>query len=63
MPFFKVFSQLFPPKLGSDVTYARHGNGKANGFSKLQIPLENVDGAELIFRADEIDDSIVISKF
>lgn len=55
--------QLFPPHNGTEETYARHGNGRANGFTKIQIPLEDVDGAELIFRADEIAGKIVISKF
>lgn len=55
--------QLFPPHSGTNETFARHGNGRANGFSKLQIPLEGVEGATLIFRADEVDNNIVISKF
>lgn len=55
--------QLFPPHSGTEETFARHGNGRANGFSKIQIPLEGCEGSELIFRADEIDNQIVISKF
>ena len=55
--------QLFPPHSQTNETFARHGNGRANGFSKLNIPLEGVDGAELIFCAEEINDRIVISKF
>ena len=43
--------QLFPPHSGTEETHARHGNGRANGFSSIQIPLENHAGAELIFRA------------
>ena len=55
--------QLFPPHSGTEETFARHGNGRANGFTKIQIPLEGCEGSELIFRADEIDNQIVISKF
>ena len=55
--------QLFPPHSGTEETFARHGNGRANGFQKLNIELENTKGSELIFRADEIDGKIVISKF
>lgn len=56
--------QLFPPHSGTEECFARHGNGRSNGFSKLEIPLENVDGAELVFRADENENGlIVISKF
>lgn len=55
--------QLFPPHSGTEENYARHGNGRSNGFSKIQIPLEDGVGSKLIFRADEIDNKIVISKF
>lgn len=55
--------QLFPPHSATEENFARHGNGRSNGFGKLNIPLENTKGSELIFRADEIDDKIVISKF
>lgn len=55
--------QLFPPHSGTEENFARHGNGRANGFSKLQIPLEDCEGSELIFRADEINGQILISQF
>ncbi len=55
--------QLFPPHSGMDENFARHGNGRANGFSKLQIPLEDGEGSKLIFRADEISGQILISQF
>ncbi|WP_238881766.1 MamI family restriction endonuclease [Clostridium sp. YIM B02551] len=56
--------QLFPPHNGTEENFARHGNGRSNGFDKLEIPLENTDGAELVFRADENENGvIVISKF
>ena len=56
--------QLFPPHSGTEESFARHGNGRSNGFSKLEIQLENCEGAELVFRADENEQGIiVISKF
>ena len=55
--------QLFPPRNLTDDDYARHGNGRKNGFAKLQIPLENHSGAELIFKAEDVEDEINISKF
>ena len=55
--------QLFPPRNETNENFARHGNGRANGFTKLNIPLENTDGATLIFRADIVDDVPVISVF
>lgn len=53
--------QLFPPHSGTEESYARHGNGRV--FEKIQIPLENQSYAKLIFRADEEDGNIKISKF
>lgn len=55
--------QLFPPHIGTSENFARHGNGRSNGFDKLIVPLENCRGSELIFRADEIDGHIEITKF
>ena len=55
--------QLFPPHIRTEENFARHGNGRKNGFTKLEIPLENYEGSELIFRADEVDGRIIISKF
>lgn len=55
--------QLFPPANGTNQTYARHGNGRANGFEKLQIPLENTPGAELIFKAEIVNNEVIISQF
>lgn len=55
--------QLFPPHSGTEETHARHGNGRANGFSSIQIPLENHAGAELIFRADDTANGVEISVF
>ena len=54
--------QLFPPRNGTDENFARHGNGRANGFPKLEIPLEG-NGSKLIFRADIVDEDVVISVF
>lgn len=56
--------QLFPPRNGTEENFARHGNGRSNGFKPIKIALEGVDGAELIFRADEAPTGeIIISKF
>ena len=55
--------QLFPPNSGTNQSYARHGNGKANGFDKLQIPLENTSGSELIFKAEIVNNEVIISQF
>lgn len=55
--------QLFPPNSGTDQNYARHGNGRKNGFKKLQIPLENTPGSELIFKAEIVNNEVIISKF
>ncbi|MCQ2417501.1 MAG: MamI family restriction endonuclease [Oscillospiraceae bacterium] len=55
--------QLFPPHIRTEENFARHGNGRKNGFTKLEIPLENCEGSELIFRADEVNGKIIISKF
>lgn len=55
--------QLFPPRNGTDENFARHGNGRKNGFEKLNIPLENTEGASLIFRADIINNAPKISVF
>lgn len=56
--------QLFPPHSGTEESFARHGNGRSNGFPKLEIPLENTPGGELVFRADEDEHgNIIISKF
>lgn len=55
--------QLFPPRNGTNENFARHGNGRKNGFEKLNILLEDTDGSSLIFRADIIDGVPVISVF
>lgn len=55
--------QLFPPSNGTNQNYARHGNGRSNGFDKLQIPLENTPGSELIFKAEIVNNEVIISQF
>ncbi len=55
--------QLFPPHSGTNETFARHGNNRSNGFRAIEIPLENYPGAELIFRADDTENGVVISVF
>jgi hypothetical protein len=48
--------QLFPPRNKTNENYARHGNDRENGFPCLKIYLENVEGAEKIFHAEENTD-------
>lgn len=55
--------QLFPPNNGTNENFARHGNGRANGFPKLHIPLEDTPGSELIFKAEIINNEVIISQF
>lgn len=55
--------QLFPPNSGTNENYARHGNGRANGFTKLHIPLEGTPGSELIFKAEVVNNEVIITKF
>ena len=55
--------QLFPPRNGTNDNFARHGSGKANGFEKLEIPLEDNIGSTLIFRADIVNNEPIISIF
>lgn len=55
--------QLFPPNSGTNQNYARHGNGRTDGFDKLQIPLEDTPGSELIFKAEVVNNEVIISKF
>lgn len=55
--------QLFPPTNGTNENYARHGNGRNNGFTKLKIQLENTPGSELIFKAEITTNGVVISQF
>ena len=47
--------QLFPPRTRTNENFARHGNGRSNGFSKLEIQLENHEASRLIFHAEEIE--------
>lgn len=55
--------QLFPPRNMTNETFARHGNGRTNGFKRIEIELENTLGSELIFQADEVNNEIIITKF
>ncbi len=54
--------QLFPPHNKTEETYARHGNGRKNGFAPIKILLEDVEGAELIFKAEENEKSEIELK-
>lgn len=52
--------QLFPPRFKTDDNFARHGNGRSNGFTPIKIELENVPGAKLILHAEERNSKIEI---
>lgn len=56
--------QLFPPRNKTNENFARHGNGREDGFQKLKVELENTQGSELIFHAEEdMNGEIQIYKF
>jgi hypothetical protein len=55
--------QLFPPRNKTSDDFARHGNGRSNGFSKLEVPLQGVDGAELLLHCEIIDRKIIYHHF
>lgn len=52
--------QLFPPRNKSKDTYARHGNGRSNGFPKLQLELDNAEGSSKIFHAEVINNKVTM---
>lgn len=52
--------QLFPPKLKTNESFARHGNGRKNGFIPIKIKLQDVKGSKLIFHAEEKNKRIEI---
>lgn len=54
--------QLFPPRLKTDDTYARHGNGRSNGFEAIQIELDGVEGSDLILHTLQDKDRIEVIK-
>lgn len=51
--------QLFPPRYKTNENYARHGNGRSNGFDQLNIPLQGIEGAEIILHCEIIDKIVV----
>lgn len=52
--------QLFPPRNKTNDNYARHGNDRTNGFSKLKIHLENIEGSVKLFEAEVNDNKLEI---
>lgn len=52
--------QLFPPRLKTDENFARHGNGRSNGFTPVQIQLQGTDGAELLLHTIQRDKTIEV---
>lgn len=55
--------QLFPPKNKTNDTFARHGSNRQGELPPIQIPLENIPGSELIFKAEVINDEVIIKQF
>lgn len=55
--------QLFPPKNKTNDIFARHGSNRKGELSPIQIFLEGVPGSELIFKAEVINDEVIISQF
>lgn len=55
--------QLFPPRNGTNENYARHGNGRSNGFAKLEVPLEDTQGAELLLHCEIIEEEVLFHHF
>lgn len=53
--------QLFPPRNKTNEDFARHGNGRVNGFTPIKIKLENVQGAKKILHAEEKNGVIEIT--
>lgn len=52
--------QLFPPRFKTDDNFARHGNGRKNGFTRIKIELDNVQGVKKILQAEEKEETIEI---
>jgi len=52
--------QLFPPKYKTDDEFARHGNGRKNGFVPIKVELSGVTGAKKLLHAEEVGGKIVI---
>lgn len=52
--------QLFPPRNKTQDDYARHGNGKKDGFERLKIQLNDGNGARLLFHAEIQQANIVV---
>lgn len=52
--------QLFPPRFKTEENFARHGNGRSNGFDPVKIELEGVKGAKKILHTEEKDSKIQI---
>ena len=55
--------QLFPPRNKTNDNFARHGNGRKNGFEPIKVMLEGLDGAILIFKAEENEKGVIELKY
>ena len=52
--------QLFQTRVKTDENFARHGNGKENGFLPIKIKLENVVGSTKILHVEDTGEKIEI---
>jgi hypothetical protein len=52
--------QLFPPRFKTDESFARHGNGRSNGFEPIKVELEGVPGAKKILHVEEKNSQIEV---
>ncbi len=52
--------QLFPPHHKKDEEFARHGNGRKNGFTSIKVELNDSRGSKKILHAEEKDGVIEI---
>jgi hypothetical protein len=55
--------QLFPPRNRTNDTYARHGNGRSNGFPKLKIELDNHAGSKKLFHAEVVGSAVQVVSY
>jgi len=56
--------QLFPPRSQTNDEFARHGNGRVDGFSRLRVELESPPSSSLLFLAEEDPPgTVVIRRF
>lgn len=55
--------QLFPPRNMTEDGYARHGNGRVDGFSKLRIELDAHTGSTKLFHAEITNNEVRVLSY